>query len=166
MSAASRGEDSARTLPSAASNLTNTRAALRKFVERDTVRNSARNPTVPGTDLPPDAGDERIEPPGAMRVVGAAIEAWWEQNPLAVLPKIAKPLVEEQVRRYPWQAIGLSAAAGAALVLLKPWRRFPAGHLAGALFRTTSVSAITAAALAALQESMISANDPPDSSRR
>jgi hypothetical protein len=94
-----------------------------------------------------------------MRIVGAAIGAWWAQNPMSVLPKLAKPLVSEQVRRRPWSAVGLAAAAGAAVVLLRPWRYVPAGNLAGALLRTTSVSAVAAAALAALQASMNDEND-------
>jgi hypothetical protein len=138
-----------------------TRAALRKFIERDGSRGSQGKPDTREVTGVTGANDEEHPPAGVLRVAGAAVEAWWEQNPLSVLPKIARPLVEQQVRRYPWQALGLSAAAGAAFVLLKPWRRLPTANLVGALLRTTSVSAVAAAALAAVQESMNGSDDQP-----
>jgi len=161
MSSAPRSDLEPPTSSPSARSLESTRAALRKFVERDSARGATRSSPATNTDVPMEHSGERHEPSSVIRVVGAAVEAWWEQNPLAVLPKIAKPLVEEQVRRYPWQALGLSAAAGAAFVLLKPWRRLPTANLASALLRTTSVSAVAAAALAAVQESMNAQDDRP-----
>lgn len=139
--------------------LEQTRAALRRFMLREPVRDSVNSQASEPHDPPLHSADPNQESAGAMRIFGAAIGAWWAQNPLSVLPKLAKPLVSEQVRKHPWSAVGLAATAGAAVVLLRPWRHVPAGNLASALLRTTSVSAVAAAALAALQESMNHEND-------
>lgn len=138
-----------------------TRAALRKYLARDTAHSNAHGATSRSGE-PESAGvDADGEPASVTRVIGAAVGAWWEQNPLSVVPRLAKPLITEQVRRHPWQAVGIAAAVGGVFVLLRPWRRLPVANLAGALLRTTSLSAVTAAALAALQASMGQHDDDP-----
>ncbi len=138
-----------------------TRAALRKYLARDTVRGNT-HAAAPRSDEPESAGEDADgQPASVVRVVGAAVGAWWEQNPLSVVPRLAKPLITEQVRKHPWQAVGIAAAVGGVIVLLRPWRRLPVANMAGALLRTTSLSAVTAAALAAMQASMSQHDDDP-----
>jgi len=136
-----------------------TRAALRRFVMPEPLPDSGSGHTLRAGEPPVQSVASSQESAGAMRIVGAAIGAWWAQNPLSVLPKLARPLVSEQVRKHPWPAVGLAATAGAAIVLLRPWRHLPAANLAGALLRTTSVSSVAAAALAALQASLSDESD-------
>lgn len=146
-----------------APDLEQTRAALREFMTGNRVPGDSGDDQAPAAmsrrndDGP--VGGQRSEPPNAISIAGAAITAWWQQNPLAVLPKIAQPLIAGEVRKHPWQAVALSAAAGAAVVWLRPWRHLPAASLVQTLIRTTSTSALTAAVLAALQESMNNEND-------
>ena len=55
-----------------------------------------------------------------------ALQAWWLTRPWLPAAQGVGHGVEKAVlplvRRYPWAAVGVAASAGAAVVLLRPWR--------------------------------------------
>lgn len=65
---------------------------------------------------------------GAMPVLGLALnlaEQWWQQHPWRAVGQVVAGEVEDAlvpwVRRRPALSVALAAAAGAALVLARPW---------------------------------------------
>lgn len=50
------------------------------------------------------------------------VDVWWERHPANVAIQVGAPLLERTVRRKPMQALAVSAAVGAAIFVLKPWR--------------------------------------------
>ncbi len=67
---------------------------------------------------------------GALAPVFAAVEqglaGWWQRQPWRDTAQVASELggiyLRPVIRRHPWAAIGLGAAAGAALAAAQPWR--------------------------------------------
>ena len=73
--------------------------------------------------------------------VGA--ETWWRNHPLSVGVAIVSPIATRYVKQKPATALALAAAAGAILVLIRPWRLLSAGSFGtlGTLGTLSTVSA-------------------------
>jgi hypothetical protein len=73
--------------------------------------------------------------PGAAPLIDAA-RYWWQQHPWRQTAKVtglaSEALIGPMVQRHPASAITAATAAGAALVLLKPWRLVRPRLLVGA----------------------------------
>ena len=52
------------------------------------------------------------------RVLGA----WWRRHPMHMVLEVGEPVLQPYARRRPYQLLALSAAAGALIVLARPWR--------------------------------------------
>lgn len=77
----------------------------------------------------------RGDPAGAQKTSASAADdifgPWWHRHPLKMVLDVAGPLLVGQARQHPVAAMLLAAAAGAALVLLRPWRALPWAAWAG-----------------------------------
>jgi hypothetical protein len=73
--------------------------------------------------------------PGAAPLIDAA-RYWWQQHPWRQTARLtgvaSEALIGPMVQRHPASAIAAATAAGAALVLLKPWRLVRPRLLVGA----------------------------------
>lgn len=68
--------------------------------------------------------------------------SWWRSHPAHLALDVTKPLVQDFAREQPVKLLGIAAATGAALVLLRPWRLISLTGVALALFKSTEVSGI------------------------
>lgn len=76
----------------------------------------------------PSGGDER--PPGHSDM-GDMLGTWWRRHPLKLALDVIRPVLRHQAREHPTGLLALAALAGAALMLLRPWRALPvAGWIA------------------------------------
>ncbi len=50
------------------------------------------------------------------------LAAWWQRHPLNTVLEVSTPLLQGVARRHPYRILAVAAAAGAAVVVLKPWR--------------------------------------------
>lgn len=92
-----------------------------------------------------EAGSEHMG--GAWQNIREAASAWWHAHPARLALEVAEPVFEKYARAHPMRVLALSAAAGAALVLARPWRLISVtGLLVGAV-RSTQVSALASAML-------------------
>lgn len=60
-----------------------------------------------------------------LKLAAKSMQDWWRVNPWRAYTELASPLGDAMVplvRRHPWPAVALAAAAGAALVAARPWR--------------------------------------------
>ena len=74
------------------------------------------------------------------QVFTQAVKAWWQYHPMQVVVDIGRPFLSKYARDKPLQLLGIAAGAGAAAVLVKPWRLVSVTGLALALFKSPKLS--------------------------
>ena len=65
--------------------------------------------------------------------------AWWQHHPVQMAVDIGRPFLNNYARTKPVQLLGMAAVAGAAVVLVKPWRLVSITGLALAAFKSTNL---------------------------
>lgn len=70
-----------------------------------------------------------------------AAKVWWNHHPAQLALDLARPALGQYAHNKPLQLLGLSALAGAAVVLLRPWRLLSVAGVLGATFKSSEISA-------------------------
>jgi hypothetical protein len=78
-----------------------------------------------------------------------AVRTWWRYHPAHMVVDLASPLMRSYARRKPVQLLAISAAAGAALTLARPWKLISLGTLAVAVLKSSQLSNLLMAAMSA-----------------
>ncbi|MFD0667800.1 hypothetical protein ACT80S_08775 [Ramlibacter sp. MAHUQ-53] len=99
--------------------------------------------------------------------VRTAARTWWQQHPAHQAADIAGPLLAAWSRRHPGKLLALSLAAGAALVLARPWRLVSITGLLLAALRSPQLSAMLMSALSTPEPAAFGAGSgvPPPEER-
>jgi hypothetical protein len=79
---------------------------------------------------------------GAWQAVQRALGVWWRNHPAQLALELGRPVLGKYLREKPLQLLGISAAAGVAVVLLKPWRFVSMTSLAISAAKSSQVSGI------------------------
>lgn len=83
---------------------------------------------------------DRLAKAPATSVVLDTVQRWWARHPMRVglllAGDAAQTLIEPAVQKYPYRVVFGAAAAGALLVLSRPWRWLPRAVLTPALTST------------------------------
>lgn len=89
-----------------------------------------------------NSSDTPAAEPGnsAWQTLQRAIRAWWHNHPAQLVLEVGKPVLDKYAEEKPLQLLGVSAVAGAAIVLLKPWRVLSVTSLALAAIKHSNVS--------------------------
>jgi len=69
-----------------------------------------------------------------------AARMWWHRHPASAAVELASPLLSEYARAHPLKLLGISVAAGAALVVVRPWRMISASTLLVAAVKSSGLS--------------------------
>ena len=69
-----------------------------------------------------------------------AARMWWHRHPASAAVELARPLLNDYARAHPFNLLGISVAAGAALVVVRPWRMISAGTLVVAAIKSSGLS--------------------------
>jgi hypothetical protein len=78
-----------------------------------------------------------------------AVRTWWRYHPAHMAVDLTAPLMRSYARRKPWQLVGISFAAGAALTFARPWKLISLTTLAVAVLKSSQVSNLLMAAMSA-----------------
>ena len=89
-----------------------------------------------------------------MGLVKAGASTWWRDHPLHVGATVLKPVVTDYVKRKPVATLALAAAAGAALVLIRPWRIASVTALGMSLVRSSNLPAMATSLVATVAENL------------
>ena len=89
-----------------------------------------------------------------MGLVKAGAATWWRDHPLHVGATVLKPVVADYVRRKPVATLAIAAAAGAALVVLRPWRLASVTALGMSLVRSSNLPVMAASLVATVAENL------------
>jgi hypothetical protein len=76
------------------------------------------------------------------------LRTWWRQHPASVGLDLARPMLSSYAARKPVQYLGIAAATGALLVLVRPWRLVSATGLLVALLKSSQLSSLVMSAMA------------------
>lgn len=87
-----------------------------------------------------------VQPGGAFEhfawgsVARGVVRRWWRRHPANAVGQIARPLLERYAREEPAKLVGAAAAAGAMVVLVKPWRLLSITAVLAAVLKTSDVA--------------------------
>ena len=121
-------------------------AASRKALVRQMTRDDGRA----GNDEPNDVRGSSASQTGeaqtgtqrssAWQILTQAMMTWWQHHPVQLAIDIGRPFLNNYARDKPLQLLGIAAGAGAAAVLIKPWRLVSVTGLAVAALKSTKLS--------------------------
>jgi len=75
-------------------------------------------------------------------------ERWWRRHPVNAAGQLARPVIERYARKEPAKLVAASAAVGAALVFLRPWRLLSATALLAVLMKSSDVADVVTSLMA------------------
>lgn len=87
-------------------------------------------------------------------LVEAGLSSWWRDHPARAGAMLVKSATEDFARQKPLQVVTIAAIAGAAIVLLKPWRLVSTTALALTLFRSSNFTGMATSVLETAAKSM------------
>jgi hypothetical protein len=100
----------------------------------------------------------RSQPGAWMDKARDAIDNWWRYHPAHMAVEIARPALSSYARRKPVQYLGLAAAAGAVVLLLRPWKLISVTGVLVALVKSPQVAGLVMSALSSGKNPQ---DDPP-----
>ena len=111
--------------------------------KRERDRSQAREDTGEADDGYEETGD------GWLGHLRHALGTWWRYHPAHMGVEMATPLLAAYARRKPVQFLGIAAAVGAAIVVLRPWRLISATGIVVALLKSSQLSGLVMSAMSA-----------------
>ncbi|MBG6077184.1 hypothetical protein [Polaromonas sp. CG_9.11] len=69
-----------------------------------------------------------------------AVRMWWHRHPASAAVELASPFLRDYASLHPFKLLGISAATGAALVIVRPWRMMSASALLVATVKSSGLS--------------------------
>ena len=103
-----------------------------------------------------DDGSDMLPPDrraGVWQSIRRALRVWWHNHPAQLALELGRPLLTKYAEEKPVQLLCISAAAGAAIVLSKPWRLVSLTGLAVAAVKSSQVSGLLLSLLTTPPES-------------
>ena len=87
-----------------------------------------------------------VEHSGLSQIKYAA-RIWWHRHPASAVADLASPFLIGYARAHPFKLLGISAIAGAVLVIVRPWRMISGSALLIAAVKSSGLSNILLAML-------------------
>jgi hypothetical protein len=87
-----------------------------------------------------------------------ALETWWRYHPAHMAVDIARPALSSYARQKPVQYLGIAAAAGAVVFLLRPWKLISVTGVLVALVKSPQMAGLV---MSALSTGKNPEDDPP-----
>ncbi len=119
-------------------------AASRQAIVRDMRPEGDADPDAAdleaGSDLISESGIDASA--GSWDLVRQVARSWWHSHPAHLALDVAKPLMQGYAQDQPVKLLGIAAATGAALVVLRPWRLISLTGVVLALVKSTEVSGV------------------------
>jgi hypothetical protein len=84
---------------------------------------------------------------GRLHAVSEAGRAYWHNHPARLVVELATPALSSYAQKHPARFIAISAAAGAAIYIARPWRLISVTGLMVAALRSPAVSGALISAL-------------------
>ncbi|MBA2964606.1 MULTISPECIES: hypothetical protein [Ramlibacter] len=132
--------------------LERTRLAILDYVHRKELRKKGLQAEDLGAQFepgePPPRTRRRRSGPDWLEHARDIVEDWWRYHPAHMAVDLARPALASYARRKPMQFLGIAAATGAVLVLLRPWKLISATGVLVALAKSPQVASLVMSAMA------------------
>jgi hypothetical protein len=119
-------------------------AISRKAIVRHMTRDD--KPPTRADEAPYEIGDESGLNAGSSSfwpsAVVRALQTWWRHHPASIAVDVAKPVVGRYAKSHPFKLLGVAAAAGAAMVVIRPWRILSVGGILLAAVKSAAVPSV------------------------
>jgi hypothetical protein len=122
-----------------------------------------RRPVVPEDDVFPAVAVPAGEPGsydrfGWSSLARGMVRRWWRRHPANAVGQLARPVLERYAREEPAKLVGAAAAAGALVVLVRPWRLLSITAVLAAVLKTSDVADMVTTLM---QNNATPRKDPP-----
>lgn len=88
-----------------------------------------------------DSADESTSDSyGTLSIVKHAVREWWHRHPASAATELARPLLSDYAKDHAFKLLFLSAAVGAAAVVIRPWRMVSVGALLVAAVKSSGLT--------------------------
>lgn len=124
------------------------RALIEQAQRKERRREHAERPFGAETAGDP-ADDEADDGDGWLVGLGHALRDWWRHHPAHMALELATPALSGYARRKPAQFLGIAAAAGAVILVARPWKLISATGLLMAVLKSSQVSSLILSAISA-----------------
>jgi hypothetical protein len=127
-------------LPTPQERLAISRKAIVRHMTRDdkTLARADDQPYEIGDESGLSSGESSFWPSAVAR----AVKTWWRHHPVSMAVDVATPVVGRYAKSHPYKLLGIAAAAGAAMVVIRPWRLLSVGGLALAAIKSAAVPSV------------------------
>lgn len=85
-------------------------------------------------------GTRKVSEYAGFSKLGYAARMWWHRHPASALADLASPFLADYARSHPFRLLGISAATGASLMLIRPWRMVSGSALLVAAVKSSGLS--------------------------
>lgn len=114
-------------------------AISRKAIVRHMNRHHRETEELSDEDFD-DADETRPASHGTLSIIKHAARVWWHRHPASAAAELARPLLSDYARGHPFKLLGISAAVGAAVVVIRPWRMMSVGGLVVAAVKSSGLT--------------------------
>ena len=117
-------------------------AISRKAIVRHMNRHhpeAQENLTIKGEDGGESRAGKSVESNRFSQIKHLA-RVWWHRHPASAIADLASPFIDNYAKAHPFKLLGASAVAGAALVIIRPWRMVSASALLIAAVKSSGLS--------------------------
>lgn len=142
----------------ASDRMARSRQAITDYVQR--TRHGSPRPGSPRTGDEAGGAQEGVAQ-GRWEGVKSAFGEWWKDHPVRMGLELAQPVLLAHAGRHPIRLLALSAAAGALLVLARPWRLVSVTGLLLAAIRSPQLSSAILSAIRPGSQSAGEFTPPP-----
>lgn len=118
-------------------------------------------PGLGGANTGARNADRNLGQSNIWHTVKRAVRIWWQHHPAQVAIDLAKPVLDNYARKKPLQLLVLAAGAGAAAVLVRPWRLVSVTSLLLATNKSTEFSGLLLSLLSTKPEPTTAPKDTP-----
>jgi hypothetical protein len=87
-----------------------------------------------------DADESHPASRGTLSIIKHAAREWWFRHPASAVAELARPLLSDYAKAHPFKLLGISAAAGAAVIVIRPWRMVSVGALLVAAVKSSGLT--------------------------
>ena len=120
-------------------------AISRKAIVRFMAKGSEQSINNEHTDLGDEErwGKRSTQPAGSIwQNLRHTLHSWWQHHPAQLALDLAIPVLGKYAEKKPLQLLGLAAGAGAAIVLIRPWRLVSVTGLLLTALKSSKVSTL------------------------
>jgi hypothetical protein len=117
--------------------------ASRQAIVRDMNHEDPSNDGPESESNPEDIAESGVDASsGSWDLIRQVARSWWQSHPARLALDVGTPLLQGYAEKQPVKLLGIAAATGAAVVLLRPWRLISLTGLALALIKSSEVSGV------------------------